>query len=124
MSAETVATRWAWVTGALRLRRLGVRFNGCIELERRSEWVQYAMRLEAEDGKFLLFLGRGVSRRVIPGGQDEFEFALSHAVECIRRYRYGRRARPFDVESCRWGGPPKGGLGPFIGVFPLVEATR
>ena len=88
--------------GVLRDYRPGVRFDGSVKLEARDEGMNYTWSIESEDGEFLGSTSRSVSYRVIPLDQDPFEFALSHALAAIRRYRINR-VRPFDVEAWQWG---------------------
>lgn len=107
MSGETLQepdktrTRVASVSGVLRHHRPGVAFHGRINLDLRSDCVYYLWQIEADGGEFLSSLGRPVSLRVMPEGQDPFEFALAHAVEGIKRYRFGR-SKPFDVQNLYW----------------------
>ncbi|SRR6266545_7180522 len=102
MTGRAAGARTALVQGVLQDHRPGVRFVGSINLQARDEGVYYTWRLESEDGEFLASTGQVVSYRVIPLGQDPFEFALSHALEGIRRYRINR-VRPFRVEASQWG---------------------
>ena len=79
----------------------GKRFGGRIRFEKRAGGIYYSWRLEDEDGDFLGFVSRSVSRRVIPPGQDQFDYALAHAIEGIRRYRMNRR-KFFTIEKWEW----------------------
>jgi hypothetical protein len=49
----------------------GKRFGGRIRFEKGANYIGYTWRLEDEDGQFLGFVGRSVSLRVIPPGQDQ-----------------------------------------------------
>ncbi len=82
-------------------RAPGKRFCGRIRFERIGDGINYKWHLEDEDGKFVGYRSRGVSVRVIPPGQDHFEYALAHAIEGIRRYRMGRQ-KVFTVERWDW----------------------
>jgi len=73
-----------------------------VKLEAREEGMYYTWRLESVDGEFLGSTSRPVSYRVIPPDQDPFAFALSHALDGIRRYR-SNRVRAFEVEAWQWG---------------------
>lgn len=94
-------SRVAVLAGTLRRYRAGESFVGRVCLELRPDCVYYTCRLEAKDGEFLGSVSRPVSLRVVPDGEDPLEFALSHAVEGVRRYRFGRE-RPFDVTRWEW----------------------
>src|SRR6516164_1623982 len=104
MLQPTIKARIASVSGILRHHRPGIYFRGIIKLELRVDCVYYTWRLEAEDGEFLGYLARPVSKKIVPEGSDSFEFALAHAIEGIRRYRFGR-VRPFEIQSWEWAPP-------------------
>ena len=102
MTGRAAGTRTALVQGVLRDHRPGVRFDGSVKLEAHDEGIYYTWRVESEDGEFLGSASRSVSYRVIPLDQEPFAFALSHALEGLRRYRINR-VRPFEVEAWQWG---------------------
>ena len=84
-------------------RQPGKPFTGTVRLERREACIYYTWALHDEEGQFLSYVGRPVSFRAIPRGQDAMEWALQHAIEGIRRYRMNRQ-RVFTVEDWRWEG--------------------
>jgi hypothetical protein len=55
-------------------------FTAMIKLELRDDCVYYTWRAQDAENNFLGMVGRSVSLRGIPQGQDSFEFALAHAV--------------------------------------------
>jgi hypothetical protein len=79
----------------------GKRFGGRIRFEKGANYIGYTWLLEDENGQFLGFVSRSVSLRVIPPGQDQFDCALHHAIEGIRRYRMNRQ-KFFKVEKWEW----------------------
>jgi hypothetical protein len=79
----------------------GNRFGGRIRFEKGTGGIGYTWRLEDENGEFLSLVTRPVSLRVIPPGHDPFDYALTHAIEGIRRYRMGRQ-KVFTVEKWAW----------------------
>jgi len=79
----------------------GEPFHGTIQVEYRDECMYFGWRIHDEDGEFLGEHWRPVSLRVIPEGDDPFEYALSLALEGMRRYRIGRK-RAFLVENVKW----------------------
>jgi hypothetical protein len=76
-------------------------FSGEILLESRKDCVYYIWTLHRVDGTFLGSKSVPVSFKVIPNGENPFEYALNHAIVGINRYRMGR-TKAFHVENWQW----------------------
>jgi hypothetical protein len=86
-----------------RYKRTGAegQLRGEITFELREDCVYYVWRLENEKGEFLCQKAFPVSFSVISPGTDPFEYALSHALEALRRNRINR-SHVYEIDNWQW----------------------
>ena len=97
-------TRQATVEGTMLAYRPGAKFVGTIKFELRSDCIWYEWRMQSDTGEYMGSASRSVSLRVVPEGDDPFEYALEHATENIRRSRTDRRSA-YEVTKSEWISP-------------------
>jgi len=76
-------------------------FSGEVLLELREDCVYYTWTLNRVDGTFLSCVSRPVSFKVMPEGENPFEYALNHAIVGINKYRMTRK-RAFQLKNWKW----------------------
>jgi hypothetical protein len=76
-------------------------FIGKLTFKKSEDSVVSSWHILSEDGKFLGFKTQGVHHNIIPEGVDDFDFALNHAIEGLRRYRLNRK-RVYVPQSWEW----------------------
>jgi hypothetical protein len=92
-------TRSAHVIG--KRRDSEERFVAKIEIERRESGFYCKWSAESEEGTLLGVKAFPIPNQIVPSAQDGFDFALSFAVENMRRARINRR--PYlEPEHVRW----------------------
>lgn len=77
------------------------KFAGEIILELRKYAIYYTWTIHKSDGSFLASVSRSVSFRVMPSDKNSFDYALSHAIEGINKYRMLRK-KAFIVDKWEW----------------------
>lgn len=76
-------------------------FDGHVFMEERYDCIYYSWDLTSHQVSRLQGKSRPVSYRVIPEGVNRFEYALKHALESIKRARWGRK-KVFEITSHEW----------------------
>ena len=80
-------------------------FSGEVLLETRKDCVYYNWTIHRIDGAFIgtfiASVSRPVSFKVIPDGENPFEYALNHAIVGINKYRITRK-KAFQVKNWQW----------------------
>ena len=76
-------------------------FIGIIIFEKRDNGIYFNWEVKTLQGEFLGMKGDFISINIIPSNTNSFDYALSYAIESIKKYRISRK-KVFEIKEYHW----------------------